>query len=486
MSGKNDVLPRQRGLYYGGAWHEPLSGIYGRSHSPYDARDLGPYAEADDADVEQAVAAAEAGFQSWRNLSFIQRGRVLRDMARVLREHAEDLAMIDALDCGNPYGELLKDVTISAEQLEYFAGIASESKGTTLPGTDDSVNLVLRQPLGVVARIVAFNHPFMFVSAKAAAPLAAGNSFIVKPPEQAPLSGLRIAELWHDILPPGVFNVITGGRAVGAGLAAHPRIEAIGLIGSVPTGKAVMRTAADSLKTVVLELGGKNPLIAYPDADVDRVANAIVRGMNFAWCGQSCGSTSRAFIHEDIYDRVLERVLVEVLAFVPGNPTDPRTTMGTLVSREQYDRVMGYIQAGLTEGARLCHGGARSEGAPEEAGFMIPPTIFAEVTPGMRIAREEIFGPVLSVLRWRDEDEMMRQVNDTELGLTCAIWTRDLRTAHRTAARVNAGYVWINEVSRHFTGAPFGGVKNSGVGREECLEELLLFTQQKYVHVNLT
>jgi betaine-aldehyde dehydrogenase len=347
------------------------------------------------------------------------------------------------------------------------------------------VNFSVREPLGVVGRIIPFNHPFMFAAGKSGAPLAAGNTVVLKPPEQAPLSALRLAELIDGILPPGVWNVVPGGREVGQVLSSHPDVAMVALIGSVPTGRAVMKAAADTLKPVLLELGGKNALIAYPDADLEAVSAAVVDGMNFTWCGQSCGSTSRAFVHEKIYDAVLQRAAESIKRYKPGDPTDPATTMGSIINQVQYDRVLKYIAAGKEDGARLVSGGKRPDDPKLAKGLFIEPTIFADVNMGMRIGKEEIFGPVLSVFKWKDEAEMLAQVNQVEYGLTCSIWTSDLTTAHRTAGAVEAGYVWINEVSKHFLGAPFGGYKQSGVGREECIEELIRFTREKNIHVNL-
>jgi len=349
----------------------------------------------------------------------------------------------------------------------------------------DAVNFSMREPLGVVGRIIPFNHPFMFCAGKSAAPLAAGNVVIVKPPEQAPLSSLRLAELIGGLLPPGVFNVVPGGREAGQRLASHPDVAMIALIGSVPTGRAVMKAAADTVKRTMLELGGKNALIAFPDADPDEVAAGVVGGMNFTWCGQSCGSTSRAFIHEAIYDAVVERVKARIAHFRPGIPTDPATTMGAIISKAQYDKVLSYIEAGKSDGARIVHGGKHPSDPALAKGFYVEPTVFADVTMQMRIAREEIFGPVLSILKWRDPDIMLREVNAVEYGLTASIWTNNLDAAHRTAMAVEAGFVWINEVSKHFLGAPFGGFKQSGLGREECFEEMLAFTQEKNIHIRL-
>jgi betaine-aldehyde dehydrogenase len=345
------------------------------------------------------------------------------------------------------------------------------------------VNFSVREPLGVVVRIIPFNHPFMFCAGKPASALAAGNAVIVKPPEQAPLSALRIAELVADLFPPGVFSVVTGDGATGAALASHPGVAKVALIGSVNAGRAVMRAGADHIRPVLLELGGKNALIAFADADPGTVARAAVAGMNFGWCGQSCGSTSRAFLHGAIHDEVLDRVQDELKQIRPGLPEEPATTMGALVSRAHRDRVLGYIARGQAEGARLVAGGGPPADPALADGCFIEPTVFADVTQDMTIAREEIFGPVLSVLRWDDPQAMMADVNGTPYGLTCSIWTNDLAVAHETAAAAEAGFVWVNEVARHFLGTAFGGYKQSGTGREECLDELLDFTQQKNIHI---
>ena len=245
-----------------------------------------------------------------------------------------------------------------------------------------------------------------------------------------------------------------------------------------------MKAAADTVKPVLLELGGKNALIAYPDADPDEVAGGVVGGMNFTWCGQSCGSTSRAFVHEKIYDAVLERVKEKAAYYKPGIPTDPATTMGAIVSKLQYERVLSYLESAKSDGARLIHGGARPSDPKLAKGFFVEPSIYADCTPDMRIASEEIF-PVLAIFKWSDEATMIEQVNAVEYGLTCSIWTNDLNAAHRTAMNVEAGFIWVNEVSKHFIGTPFGGFKQSGIGREECIEEMFAFTQEKNIHVRL-
>src|SRR5580658_958005 len=322
------TLPTHRDCFYGGRWVKPIDGRYADTISPGTGEPLGPVADATAADVDAAVTAAKGAFEEWRRVPPLERARMLKRIAAILREHAEELAMIDAADCGNPYTEMVSDANVAAAQTEFFAGLVTEMKGHSIPMGPDAVNFSVREPRGVVGRIIPFNHPFMFCAGKSAAPLAAGNTVVIKPPEQAPLSSLRLFELIEGILPPGVFNIVPGGREAGSRLAAHPDVAMIALIGSVPTGRAVTRAASDTVKPVMLELGGKNALIAYPDADPDDVAGAVVAGMNFTWCGQSCGSTSRAFLHEAIHDKVVDKVRERIKRFKPGIPTDPATTMG--------------------------------------------------------------------------------------------------------------------------------------------------------------
>ena len=479
------ILSAKRGLYYGGAWHPPKSGGYVETFSPSTGESLGKVADGRAEDVDAAVTAADRAFREWQAIAPFDRARLLRRLAEVLRRNAHELALLEAHDGGNPVREMVGDVNIGADQLDFFAGLVTEMKGSSIPMGPGAVNFSVRQPLGVVARIIPFNHPLMFCAGKTAAPLAAGNTVIVKPPQQAPLSALRYAELIDGILPPGVFNVVTGGPEAGAALAGHPRVAKVALIGSVATGLAVMRAASDTVKPVMLELGGKNALIAFADADPDEVAEAAVAGMNFTWCGQSCGSTSRAFLHAAIHDAVLDRIKVHVQRYRPGLPTDPATTMGAIASRAQLERVTAAIKMAIEDGARLVAGGGRPTDPALAHGFFVEPTVFADVIPAMRLAQEEIFGPVLAVFRWIDETSMLQAVNGVPYGLTCSIWTNELSQAHRTALAVEAGYVWINEVAKHFLGAPFGGVKQSGIGREECLDELLSFTQEKNIHISL-
>jgi betaine-aldehyde dehydrogenase len=478
-------LPEHRDLFYGGGWHVPAKNKRMGTINPSTGESLGEVGLADAEDVDHAVKAAYRGFQTWRAFKPLERAKILREAALLIRKYGRELALIDSANCGNPIREMVRDAEFGATSIDFFAGLATEIKGDTIPMGGDALNYTVREPLGVVVRVNAYNHPFLFATMKIGAPLIAGNSIVIKPPEQAPLSTLRLAEIIGPLFPEGVFNVICGGRDCGEALVTHPRVAKVALIGSVPTGKAILKSAADTMKKVTLELGGKNALIAFPDADPADVAAAAVRGMNFTWCGQSCGSTSRAFLHDSIHDRVLDKIIATVSAIKPGLPTDDATEMGCLVSKAQFEKVMGYIAAGQAEGAKLVAGGKKPDDPKLANGFYIEPAIFAGVTPQMRIAREEIFGPVLSVFKWRDENEMFDAVNAVDYGLTASIWTKDLKTAHRAAARVEVGFVWVNTVGAHFLGAPFGGYKQSGMGREESADELLEYTQIKNVNVAL-
>ncbi|MFI0846497.1 aldehyde dehydrogenase family protein [Mesorhizobium sp. IMUNJ 23232] len=478
----NEILPKKRDLYYGGAWHVPLGG-YIETFNPGTGESLGHCADANAEDVKAAVSAARKAFETWRYSKPLDRAAMLRKAAAILRENAEELALIDAQNCGNPVTEMAGDALHAAAQIEFFAGLVTEIKGETIPMGGGVTNMTVREPMGVCARIVAFNHPLMFCAGKFAAPIAAGNTVVMKAPPQAPLSAVRMMELLDGLFPPGVLNVITGGTPSGEALVSHPEVPMVTLIGSVPTGRAIARQAANQLKQVILELGGKNALIVYPDADLEQAIDGAIRGMNFAWCGQSCGSTSRVFVHASVYDQVLAGILERVKRYRPGIPTDPATTMGALISRSHRDKVLGYIDIAKNEGAELMVGGSVPQTPELQNGSYVEPTVFANVTSEMRIAREEVFGPVLSVLKWHDEEKLFADVNNVEYGLTGAIFTKDLATAHRAASRIEAGFVWINRAGPHFLGAPYGGYKQSGIGREENIDELMAFTQIKNINI---
>jgi betaine-aldehyde dehydrogenase len=482
-----ESLPSHKDLFYGGKWHCPHSNHYQETINPADGAVIDRVAHASATDVDSAVKAADEAFQKWQLTSPSERATYMRRAAEVIRQHEKELALLDSLNTGNPVAEMLRDASVAAASLDYFAGLIPMIRGETIPLADDGFHYTLRQPVGVVARIVASNHPVMFGAAKMAAPLAAGNTVIIKPPDQAPISCLRLAEILSDVFPPGVLNVLPGSVECGRALSTHPLVRKITLIGSVPTGKAIQRAAADTLKPTSFELGGKNALLAFPDADIDKLVQGVAQGMNFTWAGQSCGSTSRVFLHESLHDKVVQRVCDFVKShYTPGVPTEISTTMGCLISKVAHDRVLSYIESAKKEGAELVLGGKVPENNPKiKGGFFIEPTIFTNVQPHMRIAKEEIFGPVMSIFKWNDEDELIRQVNDTSYGLTAAIYTQNMTRVHRMVPKIEAGFIWVNQVGRHFQGVPFGGLKESGQGREEGIEELLSFTQTKSVNINL-
>lgn len=479
------VLPNHLDLYYGGEWHAPAGG-YAATVNPATQHVLALAAEANAADVDAAVRAAHKGFLAWKRIPASEKANMLREITRRLRLHADELALLDAANCGNPVAEMGRDVLWAAAHIDYYAGLVHELKGQTIPTSDGALNYTVLEPLGVVVRIVACNHPLMFMAAKMSPVLASGNSVIMKAPAQAPLSAYRFAEIIDGILPHGVFNILTGGRECGEALVQHPLVRKVSLIGSVPTGASILRGAADKIMPVTLELGGKNPLVICPDADPDKAIQGAINGMNFMWAGQSCGSTSRCFVHESLYDQVIEGIRERLpTQHQCGFPTDPATTMGCLVSEAQFDKVARYVDIANSEGARLVCGGKRPDNPALAKGWFMQATVFADVTPAMRIFREEVFGPILSIIKWADEDQLIADINSVEYGLTASIYTTQLARAHRLAARIESGYVWINTTGAHYLGVPFGGYKKSGIGREECLEELYSYMQVKNVHVML-
>jgi betaine-aldehyde dehydrogenase len=474
-------------MLIGGELVHSSSGEFDYSINPANEETIGRSPRGTAADVERAVRAAEAAWPSWVALAPAVRGAKMRAFGDALRKRAEEILQVEVADTGNTITPMRGDVGMAVDSLDYYAGLIHELKGETIPATHENLHITLREPYGVVARIAPFNHPLMFAVARTAAALAAGNAVIVKPPETSPLSAMILAEIAQQALPPGIFNIITGdGRNVGDAIVRHPDIKRIAFIGSPATGRAIQRAAAESaVKHVTLELGGKNPLVAFPDVDPDIIADAAVRGMNFSWQGQSCGSTSRLLLHADIYDAVLDRVVERVRALKLGDPSDPATSMGPVNSRIQYDKVFSFFASASADGARLMTGGKRPAGAAFAKGFWIEPTVYAEVEPGMRLWREEVFGPILSVGRWRDFDEAVDKANSTEYGLTGAVWTNDLRDALTVIRRIRSGHTWVNGCSSHFLGVPFGGMKNSGVGREEGIEEMFSYTETKTVNIML-
>ena len=480
-----EQIPQGR-LFIGGQWTDSASGRSVPTYNPATGEVLGHAPLADAEDVDRAVRAAHAASPAWAETPGPERGARLRALANALREHREELARLDALNSGNVISGMRRDVDWAADSLDYFAGLIPELKGETQPTGPADFAYTVREPFGVVGKINPYNHPIRFGAEKLAAPLAAGNTVVMKPPEQAPLSSLVLARLVQEIFPPGVVNVVTGdGPTTGAALVRHPLVRRIALIGSVEAGRAVMRAASDELKTVTLELGGKNPLILFPDVKPDEAAEAAVGAMNLNRAGQSCSSTSRIFVHRALHDAFIEALLNRLRILRLGPPESDESQMGCLISREQYERVLTYIEAGKREGARLLYGGGPPENPVLRKGFFVQPTLFDAVRPEMKIAQEEIFGPVMAVLTWDDEDEMIRQVNGVVYGLSAAIYTHDYAKAHRLARRIEAGYIWVNIPGGHALGSPYGGIKQSGIGREECLDELLSYTQVKSIRMRL-
>lgn len=473
-------------------WTLPLGVATLQGQSVYDVEDpctgdvLTQVPDCSSEDVDRVVATAHAAQRDWALRTPRQRGTALRALATLMRDHSEELALLDAIDGGFPLPAMRDDVTWAADVLELMADDALDLGGRTIP-LSANLHYTLQQPYGVVARIVPFNHPVLFAGSKIAAPLMAGNAVVLKAPDQTPLSAIRLAELAREVLPEGLFGVVTGhGATAGAALVAHPLVRRIGFIGSPGTGRHIQRLAAEhGVKYVTLELGGKNPMIVMPDADLEAAAKSAVVGMNFTTtAGQSCGSTSRLLLHEAIADEVIDLVVDQVAAIKVGDPLVDGTDMGPVIDQAQYSKSLRAIESGRAGGASVLTGGGRAQGVGSK-GWYVAPTVLAGVAPQADVARDEIFGPVLSVLTVRDEAEAVEVANSVEFGLTAAVWTNDVSQAHRMAAGLDAGYVWINGSARHYWGLPFGGRKSSGVGSEESTEELLSYTQVKAVTVTL-
>ena len=455
--------------------------------NPANEEELGTVPEGSAKDVGRAYDAAAAAQPAWAALSPAERGAYLRKLAEALHEQRERILVTEVMDTGNTIAKMRNDVGAAVSQLTYYSGLGYEVKGNTIPSTPGNLHLTLREPYGVVGRIIPFNHPVMFAAAKLAPALMAGNTIIEKPSEQSPLSASIFGEICAEVLPPGVVNIITGfGKEAGDAIVRHPKIKRLAFIGSVPTGMAIQRSAAEvAVKNVTLELGGKNPMIVFPDADMEKAVPAAINGMNFAWQGQSCGSTSRLFLHADIHDGFLEDMLERINAMRLGDPLSEDSDMGPINNKGQYEKVLHYIEVGKEDGGRLAAGGKRPEGKGFEKGYWIEPTVFADMTPDMRLANEEVFGPVMSVFKWDDLDEVIAIANSVEYGLTGAVWSRDISTAISTARRIASGYIWINGVGAHYPAMPFGGYRNSGTGREEGIDELLSYTEEKAIHIML-
>jgi betaine-aldehyde dehydrogenase len=445
-----------------------------------------PEASADD--VARAVEAAKRAQPGWRQLGLAGRSACFARLGELLMEHRERLALLDAVDCGNPLRAMRIDVDICLQYLATYPAMAWGLHGRVIDGSPNGLHYTKTRPYGVAGRILAFNHPMMFAVTRPLPALITGNTVVMKPAPQTPLSGLALGELFAEAFPPGVMNIVTGGAATGDAIVRHHDVKRIAFTGSVRTGLAIQKACAESgdVKHLSLELGGKNAMVVFPDVDLEVAVEGAVFGMNLSVCqGQSCGSNSRILVHSQIHDEFVERLAARFDAFRVATAYTEEAEMGPLVSQAHFDRVSGYIDSGQREGARLVTGGGRPDGVPD-GGYFLRPAAFDGVERGMGIAQEEIFGPIVSVLRWDRFDDMIETANAVEFGLTAGVWTNDLTLAHKTADLIDAGYVWVNDSTVHYVGTPFGGVKNSGTGREESEEELLSYLEQKVVHTKLS
>jgi betaine-aldehyde dehydrogenase len=432
--------------------------------------------------VERALAAAERAQREWAKLPGRERGRILLRAAEIMRARNEELSQLETLDTGKPIQETrVADATSGADAFEYFGGLAGSLTGEHIPLGPEAFTYTIREPLGVCVGIGAWNYPTQIACWKGAPALACGNAMVFKPSEETPLCALKIAEILTEAgAPPGLYNVVQGRGDVGAALVTDPRVAKVSLTGSVPTGRKVYAAAADGMKHVTMELGGKSPLIVFDDADLENAVGGAILG-NFYSTGQVCSNGTRVFVQSGIRERFLARLAERVAQARLGDPRDEATTIGPMVSARQRDIVLGYIEAGKSEGARLVTGGTPGEGP----GWFVKPTVFADVTDDMTIAREEIFGPVMAVLGFETEDEVIARANATEFGLSAGVFTTDLSRAHRVIAQLNAGSCFINSYNDAPVEAPFGGVKLSGVGRENSKAAINHYSQMKSVFVRL-
>jgi betaine-aldehyde dehydrogenase len=467
--------------FIGGDWVEDREGDPMPVIFPATGEPIATLHAATPAIVDRALAAAEAAQKGWARMSGRERGRVLTDAARIMRARNRDLSVLETLDTGKPLSEtLVADATSGADALEYFGGLAASLTG-------DHVQLganwayTIREPLGVCVGLGAWNYPTQIACWKAAPALACGNAMVFKPSETTPLCALRVAEILTEAgAPPGLFNVVQGAGAVGSALVSDPRVAKVSLTGSVPTGRRVYAAAAEGMKHVTMELGGKSPLLIFDDADLDDAVSGAILG-NFYSTGQVCSNGTRVFVQKGIREAFLDRLAERLGRAVIGDPLDETTSFGPMVSEAQLRIVLNFIAQGVAEGARLVCGGRRID----RPGFWMEPTVFADVTDAMTIAREEIFGPVMAVLDFDDEAGAVARANATPYGLSAGVFTRDLARAHRVVAALRAGSCFINSYNDAPVEVPFGGVKMSGVGRENAKAAIAHYSQLKSVFVRM-
>ena len=433
-------------------------------------------------ELELAVQSAAKAQKEWAKVSIVKRADLILKLCSRIEERVEEFALMDTYNAGNAITFARKDVLQAVANMKYFAGLVREVKGETFSMEPKHLNFSRQQPYGVVLKINSFNRPFRWCAEKLAAPILMGNAVIIKNSEQAPISSLKFCELLDGLFPDGLINVVTGGADAGSFLVKHPLVKRIAVISSVQTGIAIAKDAAPLLKNISLELGGKNPLIVFDDADINFAVDLTIKGMRFDTKGESCSSPSRILVHKKLHDKYLETLITEVKKIPVGLPWIDTNVVGPVVSKKQFDSVHRFIQSGIKEGAKLELGGDSPKSEDLKDGFFINPTIFSKVTPNMTIANQEIFGPVISVMTWENYDEMMSIANSTDYGLTAGIVTNSLSNAMKTAEEIECGYVWINAAGR-YAGAPYGGWKLSGIGVEECYDELKSYSRVKNINM---
>jgi betaine-aldehyde dehydrogenase len=473
-------------LYIHGKAFKASSGETFATYNPATGARLADVDQASQQDVDAAVASAREGFQKWSALSGAERGRILMRAVAILRERNDELAELEVKDTGKPLQEAIEvDIATGADVIEYYAGLAAGLQGQQQELGPEQFFYTRREPLGICAGIGAWNYPMQIAMWKSAPALAAGNSMIFKPSEETPLTAIKLAEIYTEAgVPDGVFNVVQGDYRVGQMLSRHPDIAKVSFTGECGTGKKVMADSADTLKSVTMELGGKSPLIVFDDADLDNAVSGAMLA-NFYTQGEVCTNGTRVFVHDVIYDEFLSRLTERTKKLVIGDPSDMRTQVGALISTEHMHKVLNFIEQGKASGARLVIGGKRVTHPPMDKGSFVQPTIFADCKDDMPHVKNEIFGPVMSVLRFSDEEEVIRRANNTEYGLAAGLFTQNLSRAHRVIARLQAGICWVNTWGDSPAEMPVGGYKQSGIGRENGPETLNSYTQNKSVLIAL-